>query len=128
MIPIFNDIHASIAGLKGQRLAQQHGFPAPDCTAIHTAILEIARNIIRYAGRGSISISIVREAERTGLHVSAEDQGPGIGDIAAALKDGYSTSGGMGRGLPGAKRLMDQFDIVSQPGMGTCISMTKWKA
>jgi serine/threonine-protein kinase RsbT len=128
MIRVFNEIHATTAGLSGQRLARQSGFPPPACTAIHTAILEIARNMLLYAGRGSISISIVQEAERIGLQVLAVDHGPGISDISAALQDGYSTSGGIGRGLPGAKRLMDQFEIVSQPGGGTSITMTKWKA
>jgi serine/threonine-protein kinase RsbT len=127
VIDVFDDSHAVLAALWGQCLAQRTGFPERDCVAVGTAILEVARNIVRYAGRGTVSIAIVQDGERVGMQVSAIDNGPGIADLTAALRDGYSTGGGLGCGLPGAKRLMDQFEITSQPGAGTSITMTRWK-
>lgn len=96
--------------------------------AIHTAILEIARNILSYAGRGYVVIDTIQEEDRIGVQISAIDHGPGIIDLAAVLEDGYSTGAGLGRGLPGAKRLMDHFEIASSPGVGTSIVMTKWRS
>ena len=128
VVRVFNEIHANIAGLAGQRLAQRAGFSMEACTAIQTAILEIARNIVTYAGHGNILIQLVEEGTCVGVRISAIDEGPGIADLAAAFTDGYTTGTGMGRGLPGARRLMDQFEIVSGPGIGTCITMTKWRS
>lgn len=128
IITVFDDSHAIIAGLWGQRLAQQCGFSEANCVAIGTAILEVARNIVRYAGQGTVSIIPIHDDIGIGLRVSAIDNGPGILDLTAALQDGYTTGRGLGCGLPGAKRLMDQFDIESQPGIGTSITMTKWRS
>jgi serine/threonine-protein kinase RsbT len=128
IVAVFDDSHATLAGLLGQRLARQSGFSEAGCVAVGTAILEVARNIVRYAGYGTISITTIYDDERVGLQISAVDNGPGISDLAAALRDGYSTGGGMGCGLPGAKRLMDQFEISSQPGVGTRITMTRWQS
>ncbi len=128
MIEVFNDIHASTAGLTGQRLAQGAGFSTVECTAIQTAIMEVARNIVRYAERGQIVMQIVHDGDRVGLEVSAVDNGPGIADLVAAFQDGFTTGHSLGRGLPGAKRLMDQFELTSQQDKGTSITMTKWKS
>jgi serine/threonine-protein kinase RsbT len=128
VIRVFNEIHAVSAGLCGQRLAQLGGFDPKDCIAVQTAILEVTRNILRYAGRGCVVIKAIHEDDRDGLRISAIDFGPGIEDLTLVLQDGYSTGGGLGRGLPGARRLMDHFEIASWPGTGTSITMKKWKS
>jgi serine/threonine-protein kinase RsbT len=110
----------------GRDLAAQLGFSLTDLTLIATAISEVARNITTYAGRGEIILRLIREAGRWGLVVVARDDGPGIADIDRALQDGYSTGRGMGLGLPGARRLMDEFEINSSPGRGTTVTMRKW--
>ncbi len=92
-----------------------------------TAISEIARNTLVYARDGEMAFTIVHDRARAGVRVIACDRGPGIHDVAAAMSDGYSTSGGLGLGLPGARRLMDAFEIASTPGVGTTITMTKWR-
>jgi serine/threonine-protein kinase RsbT len=112
----------------GRDLAAQLGFSLTDLTLIATAISEIARNITTYAGRGEITLRLVRQGERRGLLVVATDDGPGIADVDRALEDGYSTGRGMGLGLPGARRLMDEFEIDSGPGRGTTVTMRKWIA
>lgn len=110
----------------GRDLAAQLGFSLTDLTMIATAISEVARNITTYAGRGEVTLRLVRQAERRGLVVIARDDGPGIADIDRALEDGFSTGRGMGLGLPGARRLMDEFEIDSSPGRGTTVTMRKW--
>nr|WP_246345350.1 ATP-binding protein [Conexibacter arvalis] len=97
-----------------------------DLTLVATAISEIARNITAYAGSGEIVVRPVELNGAHGLEVVARDAGPGIADVERALQDGYTTGGGLGLGLPGARRLMDEFEIVSQPGVGTTVTMTKW--
>lgn len=108
-------------------LAGEAGFSVGDQTVIAAAISEIARNILMYARRGTVTLSVERNGDRDGLIVVAQDQGPGIVDIPRALQDGFSTSGGLGLGLPGARRLMDEFDVDSEPGRGTTVTMKKWK-
>jgi serine/threonine-protein kinase RsbT len=108
-------------------MAAQLGFSIVEQTAFSTAILEIARNIVKYANGGDITMQVVQDEAREGIVVLACDSGPGISDIDLALKDGYSTGKGLGLGLPGAKRLMDSLEIASQPGLGTTITMQKWK-
>ena len=127
IITIYDDIHAIRASLWGQHLARDAGFSEAGSVAVGTAVLEVARNIVRYAGRGSVTINLIHDGELTGIQVCAVDNGPGIGDLTAALQDGYTTGGGLGHGLPGTKRLMDQFEIISQPGAGTTITMTRWR-
>ena len=112
---------------QGKQLAAECGFSVGDQTVIAVAISEVARNILRYAQRGEILLRTMNHSNRTGIVVVARDQGPGIGDIALALQDGYSTSGGLGLGLPGARRLMDEFEIESQVGKGTTVTMKKWR-
>jgi anti-sigma regulatory factor (Ser/Thr protein kinase) len=93
---------------------------------IATAVSEIARNIVRFAGRGEVVIELL-EQPRPGVRVVARDAGPGIADIERALTDGYSTYRGLGLGLPGARRLMDEFSVVSEVNRGTTVTMTKWQ-
>jgi serine/threonine-protein kinase RsbT len=112
---------------RGRALAAQAGFSEGDQTVIAAAISEIARNILMYAKRGEIALAIANSDDRVGVVVVATDQGPGIADVGRALQDGYSTSGGLGLGLPGARRLMDEFDLRSRPGEGTTVTMKKWR-
>jgi RNA polymerase sigma factor (sigma-70 family) len=115
-----------LARQEGRKIAARAGFTATELAVIATAISEIARNIVKFAKRGEVVVSVVTENERTGVTVVARDVGPGIPDVERALQDGYSTYGGLGLGLPGAKRLMDEFEILSEVGKGTTVTMTKW--
>ena len=116
-----------IARQRGRALATELGFSAVDGTFLATAISELARNIVAYAGKGEIAIKAIRDTQRRGIVVVASDDGPGIRDIPQALRDGFSTSGSLGLGLPGVRRLMDEFDIKSAPGRGTIVTVKKWK-
>jgi serine/threonine-protein kinase RsbT len=111
---------------KGRALAAQLGFSAAEATLIATAISELARNIITYARKGEIKLQIVENSSRQGIVVTASDEGPGIPDIQQALRDGFSTSGSLGLGLPGVRRLMDEFQISSETGRGTTVTVKKW--
>jgi serine/threonine-protein kinase RsbT len=111
----------------GRALALKLGFSPTDATLIATAISEIARNIVVHVGKGEISMKPVREEARYGLVVVATDAGPGIADLEAALENGFASRGGLGLGLPGARRLMDDFEVQSERGKGTTITMTKWR-
>lgn len=126
-VPIASDVDVVQARQRGRELATRAGFSTGDQTVIAAAISEIARNILMYAKRGEITLSVVTNGDRQSLVVVARDQGPGIRDVARALQDGYSTSGGLGLGLPGARRLMDEFEIVSTAGQGTTVTMRKWR-
>ncbi|MEH7416865.1 anti-sigma regulatory factor [Neobacillus drentensis] len=110
----------------GRNIAKELGFGTVDQARITTAISELARNIYLYAGKGEIQFEPVNNFEKRGLKVLAVDQGPGIQDIRRAMEDGFSTSGGLGAGLPGVKRLMDEFDLISSLGEGTTIRVVKW--
>ncbi|OLS41171.1 anti-sigma regulatory factor [Bacillus sp. MRMR6] len=110
----------------GRNVAKELGFGSVDQARITTAISELARNIYLYAGRGRIEFETINEFEKRGIKVIATDQGPGIQDIRKVMEDGFTTSGGLGAGLPGVKRLMDDFDITSTVGGGTCIQVIKW--
>jgi serine/threonine-protein kinase RsbT len=112
---------------EGRALGSTLGFSSSELTVIATAISEIARNIVKYARDGQITFSLVGSVPRRGLMIVAEDNGPGIADISLALQDGYSPSKSLGVGLPGAKRLMDDFEIDTELGKGTVIKMIKWK-
>lgn len=124
-VPINGDPDIVTARQTARELAVRAGFSGSDLTLLATAVSEIARNIVRFASHGEVTIELL-ESPRTGIQVVARDSGPGIPDVDLALRDGYSTYAGLGLGLPGARRLMDEFDIVSEPGRGTTVSMTKW--
>ncbi len=111
---------------RGRELAEEAGFTGGDLTLVATAISEVARNIVEYAGRGEIELNLVAQGPNAGVIVVARDDGPGISDVALAMQDGYSTSGSLGLGLPGARRLMDELEIDSRPGDGTTVTMRKW--
>ena len=116
-----------VAARKSAReLASRLGFSRTDLTLIATAVSEIARNIVRFAGDGEVFIELL-ETPRPGVRVVARDTGPGIADVEQALGDGFSTYHGLGLGLPGARRLMDEFSVVSEVGRGTTVTMTKWR-
>ncbi len=126
-VPINADADLVTARAEGRAMAERLGFPRPDPTLVATAISEIARNIVVHAGSGEIVLMPLHEADRYGLVVIACDDGPGIRDVEAALHDEYSGRGGLGLGLPGARRLMDEFDLESDADNGTTVTMKKWR-
>ena len=111
---------------KGRTLALELGFDGGDLTLIATAISEVARNIVAHAKSGEVALSPVSHGSKRGILIVARDAGPGIKDIAKAMQYGFSTNKGLGVGLPGAKWLMDEFDIESRVGKGTTVTMKKW--
>jgi serine/threonine-protein kinase RsbT len=115
------------ARLQGRRLAESLGFSASEATLVATAISELARNIVSYAAHGEIVLRPIRDRSRRGIMVIARDEGPGIANVKLALEEGYSTSGGLGLGLPGVRRIMDEFRIESEKGRGTTVTVSKWK-
>lgn len=126
-IPIKSDQEIIIARREGRTLAEQMDFSSINATLIATSISELAHNIVHYAKSGKILLGKVIGNGRVGIVVLALDPGPGIPDTQLAVRDGFSTSGGMGLGLPGVKRIMDVFKIVSNPGNGTTVTTIKWK-
>ena len=125
-VPIQGDADIVVARQEGRRLASNLEFTGSDLTVIASAISEIARNIVAYAKTGEIEMKHAERNGRRGIVVIARDNGPGIKDIAQAMLDGFSTAGSLGLGLPGARRLMDEFEITSEPGKGTTVIMRKW--
>jgi serine/threonine-protein kinase RsbT len=125
-IAIESDSDEVTARQRARELAAHLELSSTDQTLLATAISEIARNITTYAKRGEVVVSIVHDDDRRGIRVIARDQGPGIADIDRALQDGYTTGGGLGLGLPGARRLVDEFSIDSAPGRGTTVTLVKW--
>jgi RNA polymerase sigma factor (sigma-70 family) len=126
-IPIHADGDIVAARQAARELASRLDFSKTDLTLIATAVSEVARNIVRFAGLGEIVVELL-EQPRRGVRVVATDTGPGIADVEQALTDGYSTYNGLGLGLPGARRLMDEFAIMTEIGRGTTVTMTKWRA
>lgn len=126
VIPIAREEDIVEARHKGRELGASIGLGSTEQTLVATAISEVARNILVYATRGEIVLAEADDGERRGVVVVARDHGPGIKDIARALQDGYSTSGSLGLGLPGARRLMDELVLESAPGQGTTVTMKKW--
>lgn len=126
-VAVHKDCDVVTARQRAREVAAAAGLTGTDLTLIATAVSEIARNIVKFASHGEIVVSIVDEPRRTGVVIVARDRGPGIPDVPQALTDGFSTYGGLGLGLPGARRLMDEFDIVSEVGKGTTVTMTKWR-
>ena len=126
-VAVRQDVDILLACQKARALAEKVGIKGNSQVVVVIAISEVARNIIDYAGCGEIILNTARRNGRRGISIQARDDGPGICDLEKALEDGYSTGGGLGLGLAGAKRLMDEFEVRSQPGKGTIITMMKWK-
>lgn len=126
-VPIASDLDIVAARQQGRALALQLAYSSIDATLIATAISELARNIVLYAKRGEIILSRVNNGVRPGIVVVARDEGPGIANVSQAVAGGYSTSGGLGLGLSGVRRLMDEFEVSSEPGRGTTVTVTRWK-
>ena len=125
-VTVASDTDIVTARQRGRTLATQLGFTSGDATIVATAISELARNIVLYAKRGEVVVVPVEDRDNRGLIITARDEGEGIADIRQAMQDGYSTSGRLGVGLPGVKRLMDEFEIVSEAGKGTTVVVKKW--
>ena len=110
-----------------RELAVLVGFSLVDQTKVVTAASELARNVLQHGGGGTLTASALNDDNRRGLRLIFEDQGPGIADIQLAMKDGYTSGGGLGLGLGGAKRLSNEFEIESTPGAGTRVTIARWK-
>jgi len=128
-ITIESDHDVVTARQRARELAAKVDLTSTDQTLLATAISEVARNMTTYATRGEVLLSIVRDngpPAREGIRVVARDHGPGIEDVDLAMQDGYTSGGGLGLGLPGARRLVDEFDIVTAPKAGTTVTLVKW--
>ncbi len=125
-VVIESDSDIVLAREHGRLIGKKLGFSATDLTLIATAISEVARNILVFAKNGEIVIREINEHGRTGIQIMAKDNGPGIPDIALAMQEGYSTGKGLGMGLPGSRRLMDEFQVISSVADGTIVEMKKW--
>src|SRR5262245_33483811 len=110
-----------------RRWAVELGFSLVDQTKLVTAASELARNTVLYGGGGTIQLEALNDANRRGLRLTFADEGPGIRDVEQAMRDGYSTGGGLGLGLGGAKRLVNEFDIDTEAGRGTRVAVTRWR-
>jgi len=126
-LPLTTSQHVVIVRQSVRQRAVEIGFSLVDQTKIVTAASELARNAIQHGGGGNVCVEVVSDGMRRGLRLTFQDQGPGIADIGLAMKDGYSTAGGLGLGLSGAKRLSNEFAINSTPGGGTRVVITRWK-
>ncbi|HMG42667.1 MAG TPA: anti-sigma regulatory factor [Acidimicrobiales bacterium] len=125
-ISITTDADIVKARQVGREMAATGGCGATDLTMVATAISEIARNMLTHAGRGELQLELVDDTGRRSLLITAHDEGPGIADVKRALEDGFTTGDGLGLGLPGARRLMDEFTIITKPRRGTTVIMRKW--
>ncbi|WP_202080811.1 ATP-binding protein [Caldalkalibacillus salinus] len=125
-VQVDSELDIVAARQTGREMAKDIGFSEVEQARIATAISELARNIFLYAHTGTICISYLEEEGQMGIQIESQDRGPGISDVQQAMEDGYTTSGGLGAGLPGVKRLMDSFHIQSQSGSGTQITGIKW--
>ncbi len=125
-VSINNDLDIVAARVEGRNLAREMGFGIIDQARIATAISELARNVVLYAHSGQIILNRLENNTKTGLQIICEDQGPGIEDLNLVMRNGYSSMQGLGMGLPGTKRLMDEFEIKSEIGVGTTVIVCKW--
>ncbi len=126
-IPVKTELDIVTARVEGRNLARELGFGTIDQARIATAISELTRNVVLYAPEGEVRVrAIVSDDGRRGIEVVCEDNGPGIADVDLVMQDGYSTSSGLGMGLPGTKRLMDEFKIETELGVGTRVTVRKW--
>ena len=126
LVHVSSDADVVAAREKGRELSARLGFSSIDLTLIVTAISEVARNILLYAHEGDIVLRLDNHDGHRGIVVEARDEGPGIPDLDLAMRDSYSTGNGLGLGLPGARRLMDEFEIQSELSKGTIVVMKKW--
>jgi serine/threonine-protein kinase RsbT len=126
IVEIRSDRDIVTARQRGRLLAREAGLAPTEATLVATAISELARNIVLYAQHGQIVLRQIDNGGHQGIVIIASDEGPGIADLEQAMQLGYSTSGNLGLGLPGVKRLMDEFEIVSEVGKGTRVTVTKW--
>lgn len=127
VIPIESDADVVTARQRAREMAGALELTSTDQTLLATAISEVARNITTYAGRGEVLLSVITDDKgRSGIQVIARDQGPGIENIELAMQDGYTSGGGLGLGLPGARRLVDDFHIETAPGQGTTVTLLMW--
>ena len=125
-VSINNSEDIILARQIAREMAKELGFGLADQTRITTAVSELSRNIYTFAGTGRVVVKALSESAKKGMEIIAEDRGPGIPDIELAMQDGYATSKGLGQGLPGTKRLMDEFEIKSEMGKGTTVTIRKW--
>ena len=126
-LPIAFDWDIVTARQRGRLLAKESGFHSSDATLIAAVISELSRNILRFAAQGEIVLRVIENQLKQGIEVVAVDEGPGIPDVLLAMQEGYSTGGGLGLGLTGVRRLMDEFEISSRVGAGTTVSSRKWR-
>lgn len=125
-VAIRTDADVVTARQEARAMGAELGFSSTDLTLLATAISEVARNITTYAGEGEVALRILNSGSRVGIEVVASDDGPGIVDVELAMQDGYTTGNGLGLGLPGTRRLVDEFDLRTEPGSGTSIRLVKW--
>jgi serine/threonine-protein kinase RsbT len=125
-VVIRTDADVVTARQEARTLGASLGFSSTDLTLLATAISEVARNITTYAGEGELRLRVLDEDGRHGIEVLASDEGPGIADVELAMQDGYTTGNGLGLGLPGTRRLVDDFDLQTTPGAGTTVRLVKW--
>jgi len=133
-MPVAGDVRVAIrtdadvvtARQEARTMGAELGFSSTDLTLLATAISEVARNITTYAGEGEVALRVVDRAGRQGIEVVASDSGPGIADVERAMQDGYTTGKGLGLGLPGARRLVDEFELQTALGSGTTIRLVMW--
>lgn len=126
-MPLLNEQDIVMSRQQVRKLSQQLNFSLVDQTKMVTATSELSRNTVVYGGGGHMAWEIVTAGVRQGLRLRFEDRGPGIADMSLAMTDGWTSGGGLGMGLSGSKRLVDEFDIRSAPGEGTCVTITRWK-
>jgi serine/threonine-protein kinase RsbT len=125
-VAIRTDADVVTARQEARAMGAELGFSSTDLTLLATAISEVARNITTYAGEGEVALRVLNSGGRRGIEVVASDDGPGILDVELAMQDGYTTGNGLGLGLPGTRRLVDEFELQTQPGTGTSIRLVKW--
>ena len=125
-VAILTDADVVTARQEARTMGAGLGFSSTDLTLLATAISEIARNITTYAGEGEVTLRVLDRDGRRGIEVLASDEGPGISDVELAMQDGYTTGNGLGLGLPGTRRLVDDFELQTTPGAGTTVRLVKW--
>jgi serine/threonine-protein kinase RsbT len=125
-VAILTDADVVTARQEARTMGAGLGFSSTDLTLLATAISEVARNITTYAGEGEVTLRVLDQDGRRGIEVLASDEGPGISDVELAMRDGYTTGNGLGLGLPGTRRLVDDFELQTTPGAGTTVRLVKW--